>query len=146
MNETQKQLQEKVILYQLMQKQLEELSQNAMLIDRKYAEFDLTRQALDDVEGLKEKNEILIPLGSGMFSAGKVTEKKIVTEIGAGILLEKDPASARAFIDEKKKEIEKLAQEMQGEIVGISSSLNSLSNEIEGLSAEARQKGPVSKK
>ncbi len=135
----QKELQEKAILYQLMQRQLEELSQNAMLIDKRYAELDLTLQALEDVDKLKEKNEILVPLGSGIFTYGRVTDKKILAEIGAGMLLDKDAESARQLIQGKKKEIEKLALDLQGEMVSISSSMNSLVSEIEKASQESEK-------
>jgi prefoldin alpha subunit len=132
-----KEIQEKVILYQLLQKHLESLTQNAVMIERRYEEMEATRLALEDIERLKEKNEILVPLGSGFFTYGKITDSgKMLVDAGAGIFMDKDTDSSKRLLEERKQEIEKLAGEMQQEIGDVSSRLNSLAMELEGLSQE----------
>jgi len=136
-----KELQEKVLVYQIMQKHLEELGQSALLLDRKYAEIEAAREAFEDITKLKEKNEVLVPIGNGIFSHGKITEtQKFLVEVGAGILMEKDPESARKFLEEKKNEIEKLAEELQAEINETSERMNSLAAEIEKAASKHQSK------
>lgn len=125
-------MQENVLIYQILQKHLEELGQSALLLDRRYAEIEAAREAFEDIAGLKEKNEVLIPIGSGIFSYGKITDaKKVLVEVGAGVLMDKEPESARKFLEEKKQEIEKLAGELQAEINGTSEKMNAIASELE---------------
>ena len=133
-----KELQERLIVYQLLQKHLESLTQNAVLIERRYEEMEASGQALKDIKAMAEKNDILIPLGSGLFSHGKIADsKKLIAEVGAGVFLEKDMESAKAILEQKKQEIEKLAGSMQQEMLEVSSRLDSLAMEIESSSREA---------
>lgn len=131
----QKDLQERVILYQLLERHLEELSQEAVLIDKRYAELETTNQALGDITKLKEVNEILVPIGSGIFSYGKILDtRKMLAEAGVGVYLEKDPESAKKLIEEKKQELEKLAEEMQLDLKSTVDRLDALAAEIEKFS------------
>ena len=101
-----KEMQEKVILYQLLQRHLESLSQNAVMLERRYEEMEATRMALEDIEKLKG-NEILVPLGSGLFSYGKITDSgKMLVDAGAGVFMDKDPDSSKRLLEDKKKELE----------------------------------------
>ena len=136
-HEVQESMQEKVILYQLLQRHLESLTQNAVMLERRYEEIESTRMAVEDIGKLKEKNEILVPLGSGFFTYGKITDSgKMLAEAGTGIFMDKDPGSAKKLLEERKQELEKLAGEMQQEIGDVSSRLNGLAMEIEGMSRE----------
>jgi|GEM_PF-1384509 len=136
-HEIQESLQEKAILYQILQKHLENLGQNAVMLERRYEEIEATRMAVEDIEKLKEKNDILIPLGSGLFSYGRITEPgKMLVDAGAGMFTDKDSESSKALLAEKKGEIENLAGELQNEMSEISSRLNIVAAELEGMSRQ----------
>jgi prefoldin alpha subunit len=131
-----KEIQEKVILYQLLQKHLESLMQNAVMIERRYEEIEATRLALEDI-GKSKASEILVPLGSGFFTYGKITDSgKMLADVGAGIFMDRDPESSKTLLEDRKKELEKVAEEMQHEIMDVSTRLNSIAMELEGLSQE----------
>jgi prefoldin alpha subunit len=136
-----KEMQEKVILYQLLQRHLESLSQNAVMLERRYEEIEATRMALEDIEKLKEKSEILVPLGSGLFTYGKILDsKRMLVDAGAGVFMDKDPDSSKRLLEDKRKELEKLAKDMQDEIMDVSSRLNSIAMELEDMSQEQEHK------
>lgn len=135
-----KEMQEKVILYQLLQRHLESLSQNAVMLERRYEEIEATRMALEDIEKLKG-SEILVPLGSGFFSYGKILDsKRMLVDAGAGVFMDKDPDSSKRLLEDKKKELEKIAKDMQDEIMDVSSRLNSIAMELEDMSQEQEHK------
>ena len=139
-NPRQEAMQEKVILYQILQKHLESLTQNAVMIERRYEEIEATRMALEDIAKGKE-SEILVPLGSGFFTYGKITDSsKMLADTGAGVFMDKDPESSRRLLEERKQEIEKLAQDMQQEMADVSSRINGLALELESLSQVQDQK------
>jgi prefoldin alpha subunit len=135
-----KEMQEKAILYQIMQKHMESLGQNATLLERRYEELEMTRQALEDIGKLKEKNDILVPVGSGFFTRGKISDfKNMLVDIGAGIFMDKDPDSSKRLLEDRKKEIEKLADELQSEMNEVSSRINTLTTEIEQASHQGQE-------
>jgi prefoldin alpha subunit len=101
-------MQEKVILYQILQKHLESLTQNAVMIERRYEEIEATRMALEDI-GKAMESEILVPLGSGIFTYGKITDPgRMLADAGAGVFIDKDPEYSKQLLEERKKEMEKL--------------------------------------
>ncbi|MCX6814928.1 MAG: prefoldin subunit alpha [Candidatus Aenigmarchaeota archaeon] len=139
-NRESREMQEKVILYQLLQKHLESLTQNAVMLERRYEEIEATRLAVEDIEKAKE-SEILVPLGSGLFTYGKIVDsKKMLVDAGAGVFMDKDTDSSKRLLEERKQELEKLAEDMQHEIMDVYSRLNSLAMEIEGMSQEPEHK------
>jgi len=137
---SQESLQEKAIIYQVLQKHFENLAQNAVMLERRYEELEATRMAVEDIERLKEKNEILIPLGSGFFTYGRITDtNKMLADAGAGMFMDKDSESSKSLLAEKRQEIEKLAGELQNEMSEVSSRLNSLTAELEDLSRHQQE-------
>jgi prefoldin alpha subunit len=133
-------MQEKVILYQILQKHMESLGQNASLLERRYEELEMTRQALEDINKLKEKNDILVPVGSGFFARGKISDSQsMLADMGAGVFMDKDPASSKSLLEDRKKEIEKLADELQHEMNEVSSRINSLAMELEQASHQEQE-------
>jgi len=137
---SEKEMQEKVILYQLLQRHLESLSQNAVMLERRYEEIEAARMALEDIEKAKG-SEILVPLGSGFFTYGKILDsKRMLVDAGVGVFMDKDTDSSKSLLEDKKKELEKLAKDMQDEIMDVSSRLNSIAVELEGMSQEPEHK------
>ena len=125
-------MQEKLILYQLLQKHLEELSNQATLLEGKMLEIETTSSTLSDLRGMKEKGELVFPLGSGCYGYGRLDDNgKIMVDIGAGNLINKTPSQAAAFLEEKKEEIKKLGDRLVKEVSEVSERLNILAEEIQ---------------
>lgn len=125
-------MQQKLILYQLLQKHLEELSNQAGMLESKLIEIETTSGTLSDLMGVKERDELVFPLGSGCYGYGRLDDKgKIMVDIGAGNLLNKTPTQAATFLEEKKEEIRKLSERLVREVSEVSSRLNSLAEEIQ---------------
>ncbi len=65
--------------------------------------------AIDAVKsfGEKDNSDTLMPVGMGVFVKAKVSsQQKIVLNIGAGVVMEKDRESALTFLESRIKEIE----------------------------------------
>lgn len=128
----QKETQEKLILYQLLQKHLEELRQQTMLLESRVMEIGSTKQALGDAKKITEKNEILIPLGNGCYTHGKiVNSKKILMDIGSGIIIPKENHLAIRLLEGKEKEARELAEDLQKEMSNTMNKMNELGPELE---------------
>ena len=130
MNE--EEIQQSLIAYQLMQRQMEELKQQIVLVERKFLELEASKQAIGDVSKLKEGHEVLIPLGSESYTYAKITKlENILVDVGAGIFVNKGIESAAGLIDKKKEELEKAHKEIQDQINNIASQMNVIAEKFE---------------
>ncbi|MBM3303838.1 MAG: prefoldin subunit alpha [Candidatus Aenigmarchaeota archaeon] len=121
-------MQNEVILYQLLHRQLNQLSAEAESVERKAVEAAATKQSLKE---LKSPNDLLMPIGSGCYVHGKFSNaKQVLVDIGAGVLLPKNPADAEAFIADREAQITRLKAELQGEAAKIVNEMNRIATKV----------------
>lgn len=137
--EKEQELQQKLLLYQLLQAQLEELKKQAALLQARFIEIESTRLAVEDVKKVKENNELLIPLGSGMYVNGKMLKGDLLVDIGAGIMTKKPAAEADTLLETKKKEIESLSENLQKEMMAVIAKINEIGEELQKSLAEGKK-------
>ncbi len=120
--------QNEVILYQLLHRQLNQLSAEAESVERKAVEATATKQSLKE---LRRPNDLLMPIGSGCYVHGKFSNaEQILVDIGAGILLPKSPADAEASIADKETQIAKLRSELQSEAAKVVNEMNRIATKV----------------
>ena len=136
---TQQNLQEKLMLFQLMEKQLETLAQHQSMIDMRLTEAETTGSAIDELEKLGSGNETLIPIGTGLYAKSSVTGKTLLTELGANVMKESSFLEARGFLDRRKKELEKVSNQIEEQVKDITAKLNELGPELQRLAAQIQQ-------
>jgi len=135
-----KELQEKIVLYQILQKHLEELRENIINLQRRLIELDSTIESLKDVSKLKENNEILVPIGSGCYLHGKIMDfKKVVTNLGAGVMTHKKIEDAIKLVEDNKKEVERLIGNLQNEMEDVASKIDIIASEIDKISRSKQE-------
>lgn len=130
---TEKELQEKVMIYRIIESRLDALVKQRDLFFNKIVELQNTLASIDEIA--KSKEEILFPIGGEAYSFGKVVDRdKIIVEIGAGIALEKNFIEAKETILKRRTDIETAVKEISQEIENYSNSLSILEPEIRSLS------------
>lgn len=130
-------VQQKLVLYQLLQRHLEELRQQALLLERMFIEIETTKQTVSDLKKLKDVDEILVPLGSGFYTHGRVSgTKKFLVDIGASVLVKKNTESMDNVLDDKRKEMENASRELQNEMANTMKKMNELGMELEKMTKE----------
>lgn len=138
-NNSQEKLQEKLMLFQLMEKQLEVLKQQGSLAENRSAELETASSTLRDMEKLKGGNEILFPLGGGLYGRASSTSKEILAELGAGVVMKKSIKEAAEFLEERKKEIRKAAEQIEEQTNTLVERLNELAPEIQRMSSQSEK-------
>ncbi|MBI4175867.1 MAG: prefoldin subunit alpha [Candidatus Aenigmarchaeota archaeon] len=140
----QEEVQEKLIMYQLLQKHLEELRNQGFILERKYLELEATRQAVNDIKSAgATRNEAIIPLGSGFFAYGKLADSsRMLVDVGADVLVNKNIADSESAIEEKKKDIERVVQQLQAEMNGVVQQINAIGMVLEKALQEMQGKQP----
>ena len=133
----QEELQHKYVLYQLLQNRIEELKQQVEMLQQKNMEMETTKFALSEINSMKEGNDVLVPLGSGCYVYGKASNnKKILVDIGAGVMTNKAPEEAQALVEEKREEIEKLVLNLQSELMDAVNKINEIGPELQKAAEE----------
>ncbi|MEM5882738.1 MAG: prefoldin subunit alpha [Candidatus Aenigmatarchaeota archaeon] len=124
-------LQEKVLVYRLLEARLNSLLKERELMLSKIIEIQTTLQSIEEI---KKGEEVLFALGSEAYAFGRLKEKdKIIVEIGSNIALEKTFEDAKKTLEKRRVEMEKALNEVEKSIVEISSRLQELAPEIEKL-------------
>ena len=132
--ETQDQMQEKMVLYQIIHQRLEELKQHITLIQQKMVELETTKQALEELKTVPDGKDILIPVGPGFFSPARSTKvAKVLVEVGAGVMVRKTLEEAKDFVDRKKKEVEDASQHIQMEFSQLAEKANEIAAEVQAV-------------
>ena len=128
---TENDVQQKVMLYQLLLAQLEELKKQAESIQARYMELEASRLALEDIKKAKEGSETLIPLGSGIFIDGKIKKGDVLMNVGAGVLARRPIADVSKDLETKKEELEGFSNKLQEEMVGTINKINEIGGQLE---------------
>ena len=130
-------LQEKYVLYQLLNQNLESLKQQMQLVEQQFIEVKSTIMSIDDLKGMGEKNEIFLPLGSGCYGKGKITESnEMLLNVGAEVFVNKKAGVAKSFLEKRVKELEGAGEEIQAQMERILKQMNELGVEIQELAKQ----------
>jgi len=136
---SEKELQEKIMVYRIVESRLDALIRQRDLFLNKIAELLNTVASIDEIA--KSKGEILFPIGSEAYSFGNTVDKdKIIVEIGAGIALEKNFDEAKEIIQKRRADIELAVKDIQEDVQKLSESLYSLQFEIQHLAEKDNPK------
>jgi len=129
----QQEIQQKVLTYRILHTHLEQIQREAEIIERKYMEIEATKQFIDDLKKSKDGSEILLPVGTGIFARGKLTDKKLLTDIGAGIMTKKTVKDIELMVEGQRAEIEATVKKLNREMRETVQKLNVLTPEIQKL-------------
>jgi prefoldin alpha subunit len=133
-SEDEKKLNEKYILYQVLAQNIESLKQQMQIVEEQIIGIKSTLNTLNDLKTVKEKNEIFLPIGSGCFGKGMLMENdRMLVNVGSGIFLEKSIDDAKAFLEERLKEIEKAGKDIEAYAEKIALQMNELAEDIQNL-------------
>ncbi len=129
---TDEKLSEQYVLYQILAQNLETLKQQLQFVEQQMLELRSTLMSIDDVKKMGEKNEILLPLGSGCYGSGSITDRgRILVNAGAGIFINEEIGSAKALLEQRTAEVERAGAEIQQQAEKIIAQMNEIAMVIE---------------
>ncbi len=130
----QKEIQEKVLIYQILQNQLEEFTRQATALETRLGELEVTTNALKEMKGIKQDSDTLFHIGGGCYGHGKLMDNnKYLVEVGAGIMANKTLPETIAIIDERKKEVDSIKDKLVAEIEKIGDHMNQIGLELQKI-------------
>ncbi len=130
----------KIIMYQVLQAELEELKRQTLLIENRLLDIETTEHALNEMVKFKKDNETLVPLGSGCYAHGNILGSGVLLDIGAGLMVTKSVNSAKSFLEDRKEEIEEARKKIQVQMNEVVKNINKLTPEIEKIVRESQKR------
>ena len=129
--ENKEELEQKLIKFQILQRNLQMLHEREDVIIQRLDELDRTDQTLDELT----KGEALISLGSGNFVSGKILEsEKVLVGVGGGVAIRKDKKEAKRILADRIAELQGMLKEISVQEQMLVAELQRIQPEIESLS------------
>ncbi|VVB73595.1 Prefoldin subunit alpha [uncultured archaeon] len=119
------------------QRYAQDIQNQMQALNQVEAEMDRTLQAL---ASLKDGKSSMFNIGSGVFVRGELKQvNRLMLNVGANVMVEKDPAGATEFLNEKKKELADARQELLQSMHAISSRLKEIDDEARRILKSERR-------
>jgi len=101
------------------------------------AEYNRAKVTVENLEKLDKETEMVIPLGGGAFINAKPTNSsKVLVDIGAGYVAEKNYEDAAKKIDERIEMLEKTQERMKSMMEQLESEATEISQKAQKLANE----------
>jgi len=121
------QWQEKYLQFQMLQQQIEKITEHVELLNQQNAELDISKNAVSKIGETPVDNEILAPVANGIFIKAKLADnQKLVVNVGAETTVERSVKEVVVLLEEQHKELtnkiieaETILQEMQSQAMKI---------------------------
>lgn len=128
--EIQAKVREKLLVLQQLQSESESIQRRIVELELVDAELDRTIESLEYFNSLDSSVEALMNLGGGVFAYVDVKDsKKMLVDVGAGVIVEKEVGDAIASLKNKKEKIEENIKKL-GEV------LEQIARQAERIQAE----------
>ncbi len=127
-----KKAKEKVVEFQLLQQQFEQLQKYAEEIEMKLLEFHKTKESLQEVGAIKSGSEMFLPLAQGIFAKGKIEDPStLLVNVGADIAVTKTVPQITELIDRQISELAEVKEKLDANMLKLTQRLNELLEEAQ---------------
>jgi prefoldin alpha subunit len=128
------QMKEKYMQFQMLQQQMEQVSQHLEMFNQQLSELDISINAVKELETAEKDNELLAPIADGIFFKAKLIDnQKLVVNVGSNVTVERTVPEVVVLLKEQKKETSKRMQEADEVMQHISKEAMKIYQEVEDL-------------
>jgi len=139
---TEEEVRQMVALLERYRAQMEMFAEQLGMLQSSEAELGAASELLGRYGTLKGGDELLVPVGGGVFVPAKLTtEKSVVAAVGSGVHVEIAPAEAAARVDKRRERIREMISQTRATIEQIDASASALSAQLEDAYRELEASG-----
>jgi prefoldin alpha subunit len=129
--------QKKILQFQLLQQQLQQISEQMEVLNQQHTELEASIEALQELEKTKPGQEFLAPLANGIFVKGELNDTStLLVNVGAEVAVEKDIPQVTALLERQKQEISERLVEADAVLQELARHATKIYKEIEKESGE----------
>jgi prefoldin alpha subunit len=108
MNMDEEKLQKQYMQFQMLQQQIEHISQQAELLSEQNAELDISKEAISSLTKMETDNEVLASIADGIFIKTKLSDnQKLIVNVGSEVTVEKSVPEVIALLEKQQTKIRK---------------------------------------
>ena len=131
----QEEMQERMMEMQQMQQHLEQLQQQRQMVEQQLEDLSMSSNGLEEFEKLKEGDEVLFPVSSGIFARATLKNpKKLLVNVGAQAIVDKSPAGAKKILQDQLKELQELHEKIVGRLQAFMMQAQAMDQQLQGMS------------
>jgi prefoldin alpha subunit len=98
---------------ELIRQEIQKIEGELIELEKRKIETEMVLSSLDEI-GKQKSSETLIPLGSGVFVKGNLSDKKkVFVNVGADVVINKNVKEAREILKKQVSEITKLQKQLE---------------------------------
>ncbi len=105
---------------QMQEQRIKQLEAQINAIQKQAGEMQGITESLETIDKSEKENEVLLPIGRGIFVKNKITSKNVLLNIGSGVVIEKNAKDTIKLVNEQTRKLSQMSQEYQEEIINIS--------------------------
>jgi len=114
----------------VLENKLKQLDQQLGIIEQYIIDSDKMTELLDDFSK-SGKSEVFVPLGTGVYTKAALDKTdKVLMSIGAGVVAEKDIASAEKLVEKRKRKFMEAREELANQVQMVLRSVSELDQKI----------------
>jgi len=95
------------------------LEEQLQQLDFQLQELFRVKEGIEEINDLKAGQEILVPLGAGVFTKAEVKTGKLLMNVGSQIVIEKEGGDAGKLVTDQIAQLEQVKQQMVLEMTNI---------------------------
>lgn len=133
-------IEEKVAILQQIQRDFELLQRRLVELELVANEYRRAVSTLEFLKGAESEVNALISLGGGIYAYSDIKEsKKVLVDVGSGVVVEKDLESAMEFLKKRLEETEKSSAETTNTLKSLALEASKIQREIAELSKKKEE-------
>nr|MDO8080763.1 prefoldin subunit alpha [Candidatus Freyarchaeota archaeon] len=140
MSEDERNLEKILVELNAYEQQAQILQRRIDLINTSLQEIALTSESLDELKNIEEENEVLMPLGSGIYVKARIIErKKVIFSLGADIVADKDITGAQLSLDQRSMALQNALQSTGQQLQQMANRMNELNRTAQALASKIKR-------
>lgn len=140
MSEDERNLEKILVELNVYEQQAQILQRRIDLINASLQEIALTSESLDELKNIEEQNEVLMPLGSGIYVKARIIErKKVIFSLGADIVADKDITGAQLSLDQRSLALQNALQSTGQQLQQMANKMNELNRTAQTLASKIKR-------
>ncbi|WP_456468341.1 prefoldin subunit alpha [Archaeoglobus sp.] len=137
---SEKDIQEKIAVLQYLQSEAETLQRRLVELELLENEYRKTLETLEFFDSIDGEIEALMNLGGGVFAYVDVkNSKKMLVDIGSGVVVEREVKEAIEFVKKKIKKIEENSQSLTAMLQQVLAQASKIQEELAKKEREERE-------
>ncbi len=129
-----KDIQKQYLEFQILNQQLQQLQQQAGMIENQIIELRKLSDNLDSIKQLKGNNELLVPMGAGIFMKAQLKDNStLLINVGSDVIVKKTFLESKEMLESQLKELEDILENANGQVSELATQLELRSQALQNI-------------